>query len=78
MNQLILCHFSQVIKDKLYQFSFQPGQVVFDDIEEALESFKSEVAVLKQKALEAEEKSKEDAASNSSSEPALDAEVVQK
>jgi outer membrane protein assembly factor BamE (lipoprotein component of BamABCDE complex) len=57
-----------LIKEKYYAFSFQPGVVNFDDIYEALESFKSEVDQLKEKALaaqaEADAKAKE-AAENS-------------
>lgn len=55
MNQKVLCHFELLVNEKYYQFSFQPGVVNFDDIENAFEAFKAELAVLKEKAVEAQQ-----------------------
>lgn len=54
MNQRILCHFELVVNEKYYQFSFQPGVVNFDDLDNALAAFKSELDVLKEKAVAAQ------------------------
>lgn len=61
MNQKILCHFEMMVNEKYYQFSFQPGVVNFDDLDNALMAFKGQLDILKEQALaaEAEQKAKE-------------------
>lgn len=66
MNQKILCHFEIMFKEKYFQFSFQPGVVIFEDIYGALEAFKEEVDKLKVLALEQEAKQRAEAESNKS------------
>lgn len=53
MNQIVLSHFELKVSEKYYLFSFQPG-VTFDDLDNALAAFKSELDVLKEKALAAQ------------------------
>ncbi len=60
MNQRILNHFDLVYNEKYFSFSFVPGTVNFDDVQGALDAFKSEVEQLKQKALEAEKAAREE------------------
>jgi hypothetical protein len=54
MNQRILCHFEMLVNERYYQFSFQPGVVNFDDLDNALMAFKAELEVLKEKAVAAQ------------------------
>lgn len=74
MNQRILCHFEMALNEKYYQFSFQPGVVNFDDLDNALEAFKAELAILKEKALAAEAEAAQKKAQEES--PEVAAEVV--
>lgn len=76
MNQHILCHFNLTVNDKYFEFCFQPGITNFDDIYLALEEFKKEIDVLKEKAVEAEAKAKAEKSQQEATEPAVDAEVV--
>lgn len=76
MNQHILCHFSIIISEKYYEFCFQPGITNFDDIYSALDTFKKEIDVLKEKAIEADAKLKEEAAQAEASAAPVDAEIV--
>ena len=70
MNQKILCHFEMMVNEKYYQFSFQPGVVNFDDLDNALMAFKGKIDLLKEQAIaaEAEQKAKEAEQSSDSAE----------
>ncbi len=74
MNQKILCHFEMMVNEKYYQFSFQPGVVNFDDLDNALMAFKAEIDILKEKAIAAEAEAAQKAKEESS--PAAESEVV--
>lgn len=76
MNQHILCHFSLQIKEKYFEFCFQPGVTNFEDIYAALEGFKKEIDVLQEKALEAEAKAKAEKAESEST-SCVETEIVQ-
>ncbi len=54
MNQRVLCHFEMVVNEKYYQFSFQPGVVNFDDLDNALMAFKSKIELLKEETVKAQ------------------------
>ena len=70
MNQKILCHFEMMVNEKYYQFSFQPGAVNFDDLDNALMAFKGKIDALKQEAIAAEEAKKNEAPETQESEVA--------
>ncbi len=61
MNQKVLIHFEQMVNEKYFQFSFQPGVVTFDDLLGALDAFKVEVGILKEKEIEQQAKLKAEA-----------------
>lgn len=65
MNQKILCHFEMMVNEKYYQFSFQPGVVNFDDLDNALAAFKGQIDILKEKAIAAEAEAAEKAKTES-------------
>jgi len=76
MNQRILCHFEMLVNEKYYQFSFQPGVVNFDDLDNALEAFKAELDILKEKAIAAQAELDEKAAPEASASEASASEPV--
>ena len=76
MNQKVLYHFEEIVNEKYYSFSCQPG-ATYDDIDAAFLEFKKQFDVMKEKWMQeqAEAQAKADAEAMASSTP-VDAELV--
>lgn len=68
MNQIVLYRFNEIVNEKYYEFSCQPG-TTYDEIDAIFVEFKKQFEILKENALKAEAEAKEKAESSSSEAP---------